>query len=209
MKTRKHRDIGLGGYALPDHNPFSPEEHLCGARAQDIFNESPDNSLSGTGLYSAESVPGWGRTTSVIEYVTDEPDRFLSLVAHLTPVVEDILIQYYLLGRTYSQIGSLLFPLKAERVRCWTVHKGTRIGLAALASLLASGGTLPIAAAHSAPWTEMLGWVPLDSDRRRTIRLRAPRDLGDFVIVPNGQLAELFAPRWSVLGPSASGGAEV
>ena len=172
------------------------------AQSARLFRESPESALAGSGLFSIETSPI--PASSVIELATNSPDRFLSLVAFMVPLIQDILIQYYLLGRTYDQIGDLLFPRLTDRRQA--VKTGNRIGVRALAVAASCGGdvsTIPTDSPLRSAWSDMLNWSPSTGGR---IRVRAPRDLGDFVIHPNGQLGELFAPRWSVLGPRASTG---
>ena len=179
----------------------SDDELLTQSRSEALFRDDPDSALAGGGLLSSEA-HGTPLSMAAITLATESPDRFLSLVSTLTPIIQDILIQYYLLGRTYDQIRSLLFPRNTSN-EC--VKIGNRIGVRALA-VAASGisiAALPPDSPLRSAWSDMLRWNP-DHGGRRPVTIRAPRDLGSFIIHPNGQLRELFAPRWSVL-PGAGG----
>ena len=193
----------------------SPEESLHIAdghsAAESLWRDDPDSAFAGLGLLSAESSAAIDHSDPLLALTTSNPARFLSLVADLPPLIADILIQYYLLGRTYAQIGALLFPRRSRNAQCIAVKLGNRYGRAALAALIRCGSPSRILArGPNSPfrraWDRASQWRAYESHRPAT--LRSPRDLGDFVITPNGQLSELFAPSWSVLGPSAGGGSE-
>lgn len=151
----------------------------------------------GNGLLSAESQI---ETNPVVELSAYDTDRFVELVSFLAPLVQDILFQHYLLGRTYAQIGLVLFP---EHLRATqTVEIGHRLGVRALCAVIKCRGKLeklPKRGPLAEAWNRMLDWQPRINGRM--VKLRAAHDLGDFVISPNGQLGELFAPAWSAMGP--------
>jgi hypothetical protein len=176
----------------------SVDEH-----ARTLWRESPEAAFAGNGLYSAEAIghihstrPELRLSFAVVTLATNDPERFLSLTSQLTPIIQDILIQYYLLGRTYWQIGSLLFPGRSLESTERVIRDGHGIGLSALALSIRSGESTDIR--DSDPlWRNMLEWTPREKDRR-SVRVKTPRDLGDFIIVPNGQLGELFAPAWGM-----------
>jgi hypothetical protein len=171
---------------------------LIAHRAQSLWRDSPDAAFAGDGLLSAESQSDMDRSLAIVSLATDAPDRFISLVSHLTPIVQDILYQHYLLGRTYEQIGRVLFPGHVRLTQ--PVQLGNRLGLRALCAVIKCRGNLarlPRRGPLAAAWRDMLEWHPRVS--RRPVRLRSTSDLGSFVIAPNGQLGELFAPAWSIL----------
>ena len=176
-------------------------------RADEIFRQDEHAALSGSTTLSAETMPmEWNSTVPLLNLATDSPDRFLHLISHLTPILEDIFIQYYLMGRTYAQIGALLFPSRGSNAAEIQVKTGHRIGVDALCVYLRTRGRISRLGQRSAmrgQWARMLEWQR--STARRPLRIRLHDDLGEFVVHPNGQLDELFAPSWSVLGRAGKG----
>lgn len=180
-------DIGfVSGNLQPDDEEWMAPEELLAIRP----------SLAGHPLLSAETTPDTDRSNAILALATLDASRFRSLVDLLPPLIADIFYQYYFLGRTYSQIGRLLFPgIKSPQQ---FVRDGNRLGERALAAIILHDGDLDSVAKHPA-WIAASSWR-IDP-HRRTVRIRGHRDLGRFHVVPNGQLSELFAPSWSVLGP--------
>jgi len=192
-------DIGI---VSGDADPATLTAH----RAQSLWRFDPDAALTGDGLLSAESQSDMDRSSAMVALATDSPDRFIALASHLTPLVQDILYQHYLLGRTLTQIAAVLFPENTPGhggSGRRTAMIGHQIGIRALTVVIRCHGhidRIPRRGPVADAWHRMLDWNPRTS--RRMVRLRTARDLGSFVIAPNGQLSELFAPSWSVLGPS-------
>lgn len=173
----------------------SDEELLTQDASLTLWRDSPDDALSGDSLFSAETSADLDldRSRALVALAADYPDRFLTLISRLTPIIQDIFIQHYMLGRTRVQIGATLFPHRREETQRFLVNQGSSVGMAALNSRRGSKA-----------WKAMLAWQS-GSHPTRPVTLRAPSDLGAFVIVPNGQLREIFAPSWSALGPHSVG----
>src|ERR1700678_301761 len=83
-------------------------------RSQVLFRRSEAEAVAGLGLVSVETVPEENRAPTIIALAFESPERFVELVSHLSPLIQDIFFQYYLLGRTYAQIGAVLFPKKTS-----------------------------------------------------------------------------------------------
>lgn len=157
--------------------------------AVDVFRASPDRAFSGRKLISVETSEE-GSSQAIADIASDDPVRFAVLISALSPIIQDILLQYYLLGRTHDEIGFVLFPNKAKKNRDRSknpaelaARRGHEIGIAALCAVM-QGGT------HD-------GMLKFEARTRRKkeVRVSSSSDLGQFVIKPNGQLPELFAPR--------------
>ena len=178
------------------------EDRLTWKRVLDKW----DGDQSATPLVSAESSIEHDRSKAALALASDDPDRFIELCWYLTPICHDILIQYYILGRTHHQIGSLFFSDRSTVAIKWQIQKGHQIAVKALAVASRFDGP-PLESAEPRfrkAWKDMLNWEPRIENRRK---LKAHSGLGEFVVIPNGQLGELFAPTWSVLGPCTKEGA--
>ena len=123
-----------------------------------------------------------GLGNPIMVLATEGPERFVELASYLSPVIQDILLQYYLLGRTYAQIGAVLFPGKTRLRQIEATKDGNRIGLKALAVVVKYGAVAHMAdGAEGRAWRAMLDWKT-GAERCRGTRMKAPADLGDFVI---------------------------
>ena len=120
----------------------SPAYDPNAQRAEVLFRQSPEKALSNPTLASAEADPSSDRSLAIVAFATDQPERFISLVSCLPPTIQDIFFQYYLLGRTFSQIGALLFPNRAPNTQLKYVKTGRQIGLRALCVAIKMGGRL-------------------------------------------------------------------
>lgn len=200
--------IWLGDISQGDGNDGFDRAHL-------LYAENEDYVRAGLATISIETtgdecaIPGSMSSLSapLLTLATTHPDRFLKLVDNLTPILQDVFIQYYLMGRTYAQIGSLLFPSRGANAAEIQVKTGHRIGIDALCVYLKTRGRISRLGRRSmmrGQWARMLQWQR-ESRSTTPLRVRAHRDLGEFVIHPNGQLDELFAPSWSVLGRAGKG----
>jgi hypothetical protein len=86
--------------------------------AQELFRVDPEAALAGSKLVSAEAnvdtrddwqaSPNRKKSKMVFELASGQPERFLELVGFLPHIIQDIFYQYFLLGRTQTQIGKLL-----------------------------------------------------------------------------------------------------
>ena len=171
-------------------------EVLSYRTSQSVFHDSESRALAGEGTHSAET-HFHDNSNAILSLALTTPDRFRSLVDLLPPLIADIFYQYYVLGRTYSQIGVTLFPGRSTNAQQMLVKRGNQRGARALAELVADRPGLFLADAIR--WSSRY-----DRSRHAAVRIRAHRDLGAFVVAPNGQLRELFAPSWSVMGPSST-----
>jgi len=182
---------------IPVYENESSAEDIVNPMAERLWRDNPEQAMCGLGTFSAET-GGLNETTnsinlasSMIGLAAEDPSRFIFLVSHLDPVFQDIVIQHYMLGRNFAQIGAVLYPEKSQGHALGAelmVKRGNQKALRQLAEVLKNGGRV---------------------ERRRSVRvvrIKAARDLGDFVIHPNGQLGELFALGWSVLSRASSWG---
>lgn len=83
-------------------------ETTADIRSLASYYHDPDSVLSGQRLTSAETDPEADRSLAIANLALDAPERFLELVGELPAPIQDIFLQYYLLGRTQTQIGYLL-----------------------------------------------------------------------------------------------------
>jgi hypothetical protein len=180
---------------------------LADRRAVELFHDSPDGAFSGSIPYSAETNSKADQSLAIVSLACQDQDRFIELVGFLSPAIQDIFFQYYLLGRTYEQIGTLLFPQKTRAAAQAIVKRGNYFGLRALCAVIRFGGhpnekqtkRYPLLAAAYDAMLTFQARIEVAGASAKT-----PTDLGDFEIAPNGHLAQFFAPSWSVLGPSSS-----
>ena len=154
------------------------------------------------------STPNYGPVAAIFNLCSEDPARFIELVSFLSPVTQDILIQYYLLGRTYEQIGMLLFPDNTFWTQVEYVKWGNEIGIKALGAVIAFGGRptegqLRRRPNLAEPFRRMLAFkTDLDS---RVVKMKSPPSFGKFSVTPNGDLGELFPPSWSAMRARGSG----
>lgn len=165
-----------------------------------IFRESPEKAIAGQTLVSAEGSPE-GLSTAILGIIESDREKFLYLISLLSPVIQDIFIQYYLLGRTYAQIGAVLFPRQTQGSQAFTVQTGNRIGLRALCAVIKFGGEPTKKQAKKFPelalaYTEM---QKFQNAERGDLEVAASSILGDFVVPLQADLAEFFSPSWSVM----------
>jgi hypothetical protein len=180
---------------------------LADKRAVELFHDSPNHSFTGSVPYSAETNFLFDQSLTIVNLATQTPRRFINLVSYLSPAIQDIFFQYYLLGRTYKQIGTLLFPNKTVAASQAIVKRGNYFGLRALCAVIKFKGKPSEAQAQRHPRLAEAYEAMLTFQARIEVAwssVKTPTDLGDFEIAPNGHLAEFFAPSWSVLGPSSS-----
>lgn len=137
--------------------------------AIDAFRSDPVSSLRGDPTFSVETSLGPDHSAAISAFILSDPRRFLALARTLPPFIEDSLLQYYLLGRTQTQIGSLLGT--TQDVISAAVSLGTR-ALAAKACRRRRG--------LRRLWHDMRTLQRRRERDRRALRLRAPAILGRF-----------------------------
>lgn len=89
---------------------------LLEARAVELFRNEPMKCLRGEHCVSAETDAPLNRPLAIANMIIDSRETFLRLISGLQPAYQDILIQYYFLGRTQTQIGNLL---KCSQTTVW------------------------------------------------------------------------------------------
>jgi hypothetical protein len=160
----------------------------------------------------------------VLGMISESPERFYELSSSLPPIIQDIFYQYYVLGRTYGQIGRIVFPEYAESTAFQFVKLGKEIGLRALAGVVKYGPkrdkrrklqvavriicmTKQVDFEQFNPRSYLdLAWAYQEyMPKSRELRVRAGSQVGRFVVSPDS-LSELCAPSWSVFGPRVAGG---
>lgn len=167
-------------------------------RAVQTFREDPEAALSGSRLASAEADPAADHSRAVMSLAVDSPEKFLELVGYLPHAIQDIFYQYYLLGRTQTQIGELLGMSQTA------VWQTLRLGVNGLCAVIAFGG--PPSEAHAGPladeYQKMLAFVT-KPENRRELEVRAPEQLGGFDLsVSDSWIDEQFAA-WTTDGPAS------
>lgn len=196
--NRPRYDRNLSGL-----DPGTDFEISCQARAVTLYRQDPESGYRR--LVSAETDPETDQSLPIMNLAMNDQKRFIELASFLSPTVQDIFYQYYLLGRTYAQIGRVLFPDKTIVASEITVKRGNYFGLRAMCAVIRCGGKPT--AKHEREYPEFAeayqSMLNFQSrlDFRSLTKAKTSRDLGDFFITPNGHMAEFFPPSWSVLGP--------
>ncbi len=181
-----------------DSKPKSAFDAVSDKRAAELFRADPEAALSGTRLNSAEADPGADRSRAIISLATEQPERFLELVGYLPHAIQDIFFQYYLLGRTQTQIGSLLGMSQTG------VWQALRLGLEAICAIIALGGPpdLQFLPGKASPlrvraynvYQEMLAFQTR-AGTRETLKVEEPERLGEFELRVDDETLELnFSP---------------
>ena len=156
--------------------------------AGDLFRTDPDAALSAQRLVSAEAnrdarddwqaSPNRKKSKMVYELAAGQPERFLELVSYLPHVIQDIFYQYFLLGRTQTQIGELL-GLRQKQV--W---QALEVGVDAIAQVSATGELT----------AEALSFKT-SADQREELEVTEPTTLGEFILrTDDPALEQNFAP---------------
>lgn len=154
--------------------------------AERLFAEDPEGALSGSQIVSAEghSTDDWSaspnrkKSKMVYELATEQPERFLELVAFLPHIIQDIFYQYFLLGRTQTQIGDVL-GLRQKQV--W---QALEVGIDGIAHISAYGGPSP----------EVLVFKT-DPSQRKEMSITEPMSLGEFILSTSDKtIEESFSP---------------
>ena len=159
-------------------------------RAVDLFKSDSIAALSGDRLISAETDPELDRSSAIASLASDSPERFLDLVGCLPHLIQDIFFQYYLLGRTQTQIGQLL---GCSQTKVW---QHLRLGTEAMCAIIEFGGPPPILD-QSLNQKAMKAYRALEklTDHADSLTVREPSTLGQFDLsIDDSTFAMNFAP---------------
>jgi len=163
-------------------------------RAIDLFHADPMRALMGMELLCEATFPthSWatrGTHTAVFELAETHRERFLQLVSHLPPLVQDVFLQYCILGRTQAQIAKTLDIRQSPDV--W---RAFRRGVDAISAILAWGPDPSKMNGHTAAasYRSLLKQEP-ERKTTSTKYVSEPRNLGNFHIKANDpNLSEFF-----------------
>lgn len=178
-------------------------------RAINLFRHDAEAALSHQQAVSAEADAGvqdeWQaspnrkKSKMVYEIAVAQPERFLELVSYLPHAIQDIFYQYYLLGRTQTQIGELL---SMSQTAVW---QALELGIDAVAAIILFGGPPPAPRifsncndptrmkAHIA-YNNMLNFQTKPESRQELI-VDAPTTLGEFILrTDDPDINDQFAP---------------
>ena len=156
------------------------------SRAVELFKENPSMALRGNKTISAETDIEVDRSDAMFKLATDEPERFLELVGYLPHLIQDIFYQYYLLGRTQTQIAQLL---GCSQTNIW---QDLRLGKEAICAIIAFGGPPPTSIHElrkASPGEQFLKAITAyqamlafktRKDQRKPITVEEPKTLGQF-----------------------------
>lgn len=98
------------------------------------YYHDPEQALRAERLISAETDPEADRSLAIANLAVDDRARFVELVEELPHVIQDIFFQYYLLGRTQTQIG---YALGRSQTAVWQQRD---LGLEAICACVYFGG---------------------------------------------------------------------
>jgi hypothetical protein len=182
-----------------DPKPKTAFDAVSDKRSVEFFRASPEEALSGSRLSSAEADPGADRSRAIISLAVEQPERFLELVGYLPHAIQDIFFQYYLLGRTQTQIGSLLGMSQTG------VWQALRLGIEAICAVILSGGEPPDlrfvpsvnAPLHRKAYDAYQAMLEFETkaEARGMLRIDSPRNLGEFILRVDDETLEVqFAP---------------
>ena len=76
--------------------------------AVECFEENVEQALEGRKLFSLETNHKLDRSTTIVDFILNNPQCFIALAKDLPPLMQDIIFQYYFLGRAQTQIGQIL-----------------------------------------------------------------------------------------------------
>jgi len=83
-------------------------ETVSDAKAVEQFRDDPEGALAGGDLVSIETDPDAARVDAIRAYAQEKPAEFLEAARQLPLVLQDIVYQFYLLGRTQTHIAETL-----------------------------------------------------------------------------------------------------
>lgn len=156
--------------------------------AGELFRADPEGALSATRLVSAEgngyarddwsASPNRKKSKMVYELAAGQSERFLELVSYLPHVIQDIFYQYFLLGRTQTQIGELLGMSQKQ------VWQALEVGVDGIAAVSKTGEL-----------SEACFGFTTNAETREELVLEEPTTLGEFILrTGDGALEANFAP---------------
>ena len=172
------------------------------SRAVELFKENPLMALQGNKTISAETDIEVDRSDAMFKLATDEPEHFLELVGYLPHLIQDIFYQYYLLGRTQTQISQLL---GCSQTNIW---QDLRLGKEAICAIIAFGGPPPTSIngllrtswktnEFNKAWDAYQAMLAFKTrkDQRKPITVEEPKTLGQFQLsIDDGTFDVNFAP---------------
>jgi hypothetical protein len=194
LKFRKNAlTAATCGEVYPHTFAISDEDFVA---RDTICKMTQDEQTGATRLLSVETTSS---RYSIASVALEHSEAFLGLVGKLPPLIQDVLIQYYLLGKTYNQICAIVLPERST----FLIHKAHHLGVRALGAIVEFGGKPTRKQAKQRPelsryYDEMIEFSEKYGSHE-SVRIEMKKALASFEIVPNGQLKELFAPEWSVL----------
>jgi hypothetical protein len=171
---------------------FSGKKSPSMMRAVDLYRKDPEAALAGRGLVSVEGDNENDRSLAIVELAGTERERFIELVGSLPEPLQDIFFQHYLLGRTQTQIARLIDWSQSSGGRRG-VSQGLRIGERGMCAVIAWGKCEGSSDPQLHEAYEAM--ERFRSKRAPAVTIRAPRNLGSFVIRTDDEaLDEFFAP---------------
>jgi hypothetical protein len=162
---------------------------MSSVQAVSLFRSDPECALRGGALASFEaSSPPQGRTAATFNLAADQPERFMELVECLPPLIQDILIQYYILKRTQSQIAKTL-SMKSQST---DISRRLKLGREAICAIIAWGKDPKKMNGHPAAASYRL-LLARDGKRKKQLRVRVHRELGKFEVrAADSKIGEFF-----------------
>jgi hypothetical protein len=120
----------------------------------------------------------------------EQQERFLELIGFFPPVVQDVFIQYLIMGRNQAQISETLGIVQGSET--W---KALRLGTQAICAILAWGSDSSKMNGHA--YAASYRWIQKWKTRTtstRILRLKLPVNLGKFEVSGEDRdLAEFFS----------------
>lgn len=165
-------------------------------RAIEAFERDPEEALAGDTLISGETQSDTDQLANsrkfrmrraVARFAVEEPERFLELVGYLPHTIQDIVLQYFLLGREQTQIAEVVGGSQTS------VWQGLRLGIEAICAIIAfkQEGWQSIPKADEA-YQAMITYRDKEEGE---LTLTEPAILGQFdVPLTEKELEILFAP---------------
>lgn len=102
--TYVRREARRNSWIFDQSNDLEP---LLDTRAIELYRVAPLKSLRGEHSVSAETEAPADRYRALAWLILDSRERFFEMISDLPNAVQDVMLQYYLLGRNQRQIGEL------------------------------------------------------------------------------------------------------
>jgi len=151
-------------------------------RSSELYAHDPEAALSGQGCVSAETEPALSRSQAMTEFILSSPSRFLKLSAELPPLVQDMLYQYHLLGRTQKQIAGSLGTSQ------WNISRTISLAACFLATSATRQGRRRKEALKE------LSSIARNHTPKPPLKISEPKVLGRFEIDLSGDFEACFSP---------------